>query len=144
MIFSKKTYKHIFCGENNSHDDLVGFHHKGKKKSGDEIAYATSMRRYSTTRMISMNKIRRLYEGDVYRIKDNKRKKGKGTSTFFPLNWDRKKVKKSVLDASKKRIQDNYYYDENNDIVMCICEDASGKILTAYPVICIVGVNDEI
>lgn len=125
--FSSRGLEHIFLGEINKRGDVVGYHYEG---------FETEAQVIESTRSKTDN-------NGIYRAKitlDGKEKKA--FSTFFPKDWEPKKVIKAINEAYKNReqIHDNLYegvYTEGvfkkKRITIQMYLDKNDKIITAFP-----------
>ncbi len=125
--FSHSALEHIFYGEINKKNKVVGYHYEGMK--------AAKARVEENSR--SAPDSQGIYRGKVY-IGDKVKEGNNGYSTFFPKNWTpqqvvdainyaymhkEKKTESLYMGLTKEGIEINFYTDSK-----------TGKITTAFPV----------
>lgn len=125
--FAPGALEHIFYGEINKRDKVVGYHYEGMPKAKAHVEEGSRSKEDKNG----------IYTGKVFigkQLKDG----NNGYSTFYPLKWspqqvvdainyayEHKEKRTSALYAgkSKEGIEINFYIDEKTQ-----------KITTAYPV----------
>ncbi|MGB8954005.1 MAG: EndoU domain-containing protein [Tumebacillaceae bacterium] len=125
ILASPSTIEHIFVGEINRRGNAVGFHYEGQFSSGISKIIP------ETKKPVDSNNV---YEADVEIKSQSKHPR---FSSFFPQEWSEEEVLNQIQVAykNKRSVTPTLYEgttEKGLDIQFYL--DASGKILTAYPI----------
>lgn len=124
--FTKQALHHIFEGELNKRDKVVGYHYEGMASAKARVEDGTR----------SAPDKNGVYTGKVYI--GNKLKDGNnGFSTFFPRSWTAQQVVDAINYAWENRRQRTgaQYTGKTKEglSITFYADDRTGKIATAYP-----------
>ena len=125
--FTEQALHHIFEGELNKGNKVVGYHHEGMASAKAHVEEGSR----------STPDADGVYSGKVYigtKLKDG----NNGYSTFFPKEWTPQQVVDAINYAwehRERRTESQYAGKTKDGVTIMFYTDAStGKIATAYPV----------
>lgn len=124
--FTEQALHHIFEGEINKRNKVVGYHYEGIASAKAHVEEGTRTKPDSHG----------VYNGKVYidkQLKDG----NNGYSTFYPKDWTAQQVIDAInyAWAHKEKRTDAQYTGKTKEgiVITFYLDDKTGKIATAYP-----------